>query len=102
MVEAESCEHSDIVEAMAAGRFYASTGVYLDELISRPEEISIRVRPNDNAITATQFVGAGGVVHCEIIGPEPVYRPTGDEGYVRAWVRSSGGGQAWSQPVFLD
>ena len=102
MVEAESCGQSDIVEAMADGRFYASTGVCLDELKSCPDEISMRIRPRGNAILVTQFIGANGKVYEEIVGLEPVYRPTGDEGYVRAWIRSSGGGQAWSQPVFLD
>ena len=51
---------------------------------------------------ATQFIGLGGKVLAEVTGTNPVYRPRGDEGYVRATITDSSGRHAWTQPVFLD
>ncbi len=41
MVESDTLESESIVEAMASGRFYSSTGVYLDELIRRARTKSL-------------------------------------------------------------
>lgn len=102
MVEAEAPQQAAIVDSLASGRFYSSTGVFLDELNLHQDEISLRIRPRGNAIMVTQFIGADGRVFHETVGHESVYRPTGDEGYIRAWIRSSGGAEAWTQPLFLD
>ncbi len=102
MVEAESLEGSAVVEALAAGNFYASTGIYLDDLDMSPDEISISARQKGNSIIVIRFIGRDGRIYAEQVGTEASYRPSGDEGYVRVWVWSSGGGEAWTQPLFLN
>ncbi len=102
MVESDGLESEAVVEAMAAGRFYSSTGVFLGQLDARSDEISLKIRRQSDAIFLTRFIGKDGVVYDEQVGREASYRPGGDEGYIRAHVMSSNGLQAWTQPVFLS
>ncbi len=101
MVESDSLDQEPIIEALAAGRFYSSTGVSLERLRLSTDQVSLRVRHAGNSIIATQFIGKHGCVLDEQLGDECSYTPKGDEGYVRAWIRTSGGAEAWTQPVFL-
>ena len=102
MVEAEGLETDAVVEALASGKFYSSTGVFLGELRSSEDEVSLKIRRRRDALFLTRFIGKDGTVHGEQVGREVAYRPTGDEGYIRAHVTSSSGLQAWTQPVFLS
>ena len=102
MVESDGLESEAIVEAMAAGHFYFSTGVFLGELKASPDQISLKIRRNSDSIFLTNFIGRDGEVHDQQVGREVLYRPKGDEGYIRAHVTSSNGLQAWSQSVFLS
>ena len=102
MVESDGLEQDAIVEAMASGHFYSSTGVYLDELKPRADEISLKIRRKSDSIFLTRFIDRDGKIYKEQVGREVSYRPSGDEGYVRAAVISSNGWQAWTQPVFLS
>jgi hypothetical protein len=101
MVESEALEADAVVEAMAQGKFYSSTGIYIETLAASPDEISLELRPQRGLIQVTQFIGKNGEVFQETVGTEASYRPTGDEGYIRAAIRSSDGIQAWTQPVFI-
>ena len=102
MVESNGLETEAVVEAMAEGRFYSSTGVFLSELRASVDEVSLKIRRKADSIFLTRFIGGNGTVHDEQVGREVSYRPNGDEGYVRAHVMSSNGLQAWTQPVFLS
>ena len=102
MVESEALETDALVEAMAAGRFYSSTGVFLAGLKSSADEISLKICQSKDSLFLTRFIGRDGAVHDEQVGREVAYQPTGDEGYIRAHVTSSNGHQAWTQPVFLS
>ena len=102
MVEAQAIEAEAVTEALATGRFYSSTGVFLNGLSESADEISLKIRGRGDSIFITKFIGANGVVHAERIGREVEYRPTGEEGYIRAYIFSSDGLQAWTQPVFLQ
>ena len=102
MVEAEALEAHSVVEALATGRFYSSTGVFLSRLTQSTDEISLKIRGRGDSIFITKFIGANGVVHAEQVGGEVAYRPIGEEGYIRAHVFSSDGLQAWTQPIFLS
>ena len=102
MVESDGLESEAVVEAMADGRFYSSTGVFLRELKAFPDQISLKIRRKSDSIFLTSFIGRDGEVHDQQVGREVSYRPTGDEGYIRAHVTSSNGLQAWTQPVFLS
>ncbi|MFT7487181.1 MAG: hypothetical protein ACI9F9_003040 [Candidatus Paceibacteria bacterium] len=117
MVLADSLEPNEIVRAMKAGDFYASTGVVLAELHVTKESMRIRIEPAKGAIHTTQFIGTlrghgpqdVGVVLAEVQGDEATYTFSGKEVYVRAQVVSSedhpnpyaAGDKktAWVQPV---
>jgi hypothetical protein len=101
MVEGEALEADAVVEAMAQGKFYSSTGIYIEKLAASPDEIKLELRPKRDLIQVTQFIGKDGEVLQETVGTEASYRPTGNEGYIRAAIRSSDGLQAWTQPVFI-
>ena len=102
MVESEALETEAVVEAMSKGRFYSSTGVFLSELSESADEIALKIRQSSDSLFVTRFIGRDGKVYGERLGREVSYRPTGDEGYVRAHVFSSNGLQAWTQPTFLS
>ncbi len=90
-----------IVDGLATGEFYSSTGIVLTELEQSDESISLEIEEEKDFIFTTTFSGKDGIVLSEETGPRPSYAIKGDEGYVRATVRSSSGGKAWTQPVFV-
>ena len=101
VVRAEELTAQAIVEALASGEFYASTGVVLAEVESTQQYISVRIEAERDFVYATSFLGRGGVTCAEVVGAEATYVMRGDEGYVRAVVKSSCGPKAWTQPVVL-
>jgi hypothetical protein len=101
VVRAPELSQDAIVEALASGEFYASTGVVLAELEESPDSIHLRVERRYDEIYTTRFTGRDGLLIQEVPGLEAEYRPRGNEGYVRATVWSSRGVKAWTQPVFL-
>ena len=101
MVRAEALEVEAILDGLSHGRFYSSTGVELDDLDQSAEAVSLSVRTERDFIYTTAFIGRGGKVLHESTGPEASYEPSGEEGYVRAVVRSSSGTKAWTQPVLI-
>ncbi|MFT5081042.1 MAG: hypothetical protein ACI84E_001700 [Planctomycetota bacterium] len=120
VVHAESLESDDIVRAMKAGDFYASSGVTLTSIESTSSALSIAIEPRADVEYTTQFIGTLrghgeheiGVVLEQTTHNPAVYTFTGDELYVRAQVVSSedhpnpyaeGDKQtAWVQPVLVD
>ena len=101
VVQAETLEVEAILDGLSHGRFYSSTGVELADLEQSPETISLRVTTERDFIYTTAFIGRGGKVLQESTGPEASYEPSGEEGYVRAVVRSSSGTKAWTQPALI-
>ena len=101
VVRAEALEVEAILDGLASGRFYSSTGVELDDLDQSAEAVSLSVTTEKDFIYTTAFIGRGGKVLHESTGPEASYEPSGEEGYVRAVVRSSSGTRAWTQPVLI-
>ena len=101
VVRAEELSREAIVEGLASGDFYASTGVTLTDLRLSQEAVQLSLEPTRDEAYATRFTGRDGVLLAEIVGTEASYRARGDEGYVRATVSSSNGARAWTQPVFL-
>ena len=91
-----------IVDSLASGDFYSSTGVALAELDVAPDIVRLRIEQQMDLLYGTRFIGKDGVVLAEVAGLEAEYRIEGDEGYVRAVVVSSGNARAWTQPVFTD
>ena len=101
VVHAEELVSEAIVEGLASGNFYASTGVELTDLKSSSEAVLLRIEQQSDFVYTTSFIGRDGKTHAETTGLEASYEPTGDECYIRAVVKSSSGGKAWTQPVFL-
>ena len=102
VVKASELTVDAIVDGLATGQFYSSTGVKLTDLWIEPETIELGIEPDRSAIFVTTFSGRDGEVLQETEGLEASYQITGEEGYVRATVRSSGGTRAWTQPVFVS
>ena len=101
-VLAAALEPGAIMDALEAGRFYASTGVELDGIEVLPRTLTLQIRPNSDFRYTTDFIGRGGAVLASVGGVTPHYELRGDETYVRARVRDSGGAVAWTQPVFVQ
>lgn len=101
VVRAAALAPRAILESMEAGRFYASTGVELEDVIVTSGSLELRIRPRGDFRYTTRFIGRGGRLLATEHGTTVVYQVRGDEGYVRAKVTDSGGFMAWVQPVFL-
>lgn len=86
-----------IISALAAGRFYASTGVTLARAAAYDDELVVEVA-GDPAGHTIAFVVDGAVVarHPGPLARHPI-PPVGS--YVRATVTRADGAQAWVQPV---
>ena len=102
MVRAAELSQEAIIDGFASGDFYSSTGVELSALECTPEAISLEIEQLRDWLYTTTFTGRDGVVLAEQVGLHADYRIRGDEGYVRATIRSSQGAKAWTQPVFLS
>jgi hypothetical protein len=89
-----------IRDALLAGDFYATTGVTLSRLATSAEHIELRAEPRAGASYRIRFVGKGGRELRSVAGEAASYRPSGDEGYVRAVVEADSGEKAWIQPVW--
>ena len=101
-VLAPALDAGALMSALESGRFYASTGVVLAEVEAKSQTLRIRVQPQAGFKYTTEFIGRDGVVLATTGGPEATYTLRGDELYVRAKVRDSGGFVAWTQPVFVQ
>ena len=101
MVRADELSSPAIVEGLASGSFYASTGVTLTELEVSKGAIRVEIEQEHDFVYTTSFTGAKGVSLDEVVGREAAYEVRGGEGYVRATVRASSGQKAWTQPVFV-
>jgi predicted metal-dependent phosphoesterase TrpH len=101
VVRAASLDPLSIVTALEAGRFYASTGVEIDDVVVDGRRLAVHIRPNGSFKFTTRFIGAGGRVLLESGENPAVYELDGPEVYVRAVVRDSGGWRAWVQPAFV-
>lgn len=100
-VRAERCTVGDLLAALEAGEFYASTGIELAGLVASREEVAIELATLADLHYTTRFIGADGRLLDEVHGPTARYRPGRHDGYVRARVEDSDGSVAWIQPVHL-
>jgi len=108
-----------IIEAIAAGDFYSSTGVELEEVSHTRSRYWVNVASEDGVTYTIQFIGSRmqdgivtetGAILQETTGDAATYRFDGDELYVRVRVVSSKMHEspligeeapeyAWTQPV---
>ncbi len=123
MVGADELNGDSIVEAMLAGKFYASSGVTLDriEFDRSNGTLSLEIAPEEEVEYTTQFIGTRrsydataeetgiGEIFVEVSGNSVSFRIPDDALYLRATVTSSKRHpnpsyekqleQAWVQPV---
>jgi len=116
MVQAKSLKVEALIEAMEAGKFYASTGVTLKQLEATNNQISIEVAEEEGINYTIEFIGVkkgengSGVIET-IHGTKGNFSATADYLFVRARVTSTklqsnpfeedDFEMAWSQPVML-
>ncbi len=115
-VRAKSLSPEDLIDAMEAGDFYASTGVMLEELDFNGDRLSLSVKAEEGVSYTIRFFGtkksdpeAAGILLQEMAGTKASYDLTADDLYVRAKVTSSKSKEnpyrpgdmeeAWIQPV---
>lgn len=107
MVRARELDTRQIMDAIDAGDFYASSGVTLADLKTTGGALSLKIQGDPGITYKTTFVAtlkdaaedAIGVVVGEAEGLEASYKLTGKELYVRARVTSS---KAHPNPSFKD
>lgn len=81
MVRAEKLAQKDILDAIARGDFYASTGVTLDAIDFDGTDLRVKVHEQNGAKYRTSVIRGNG--------------------FVRARVDDSNGHAAWTQPFFV-
>jgi hypothetical protein len=101
VARASELSEESICNALRSGDFYASTGVVLEKYSVGDSRIEIAIKAERDARFTTQFIGREGKVLSVIAGLHPGYSIKGDEGYVRAEIKSSLSRSAWTQPVIL-
>jgi hypothetical protein len=101
VVRAPDLSAQSLMEALEEGRFYASTGVDLEDVVVEGNRFEIRIRPRGDFKYTTTFVGAGGRTLAVVNGLAPAFELEAPESYVRARVVDSGGRVAWVQPAFV-
>jgi hypothetical protein len=117
MVRAAKLEVGDLIAAMEAGDFYASSGVTLKDVRREKDRLSVEIEPEPGVTYATEFIGTRkgydsthqpvtdatgailrvthrysadiGAVLAKVEGTSASYTLKGDEIYVRARVTSS-------------
>lgn len=100
-VRSTSLDAQSIMTSLEAGRFYASTGVELEDVVISPRSIEVRIRERGDYRYTTRFIGSGGRVLSESTDNPATHALGGGEEYVRAKVIDSAGAVAWVQPVFV-
>jgi hypothetical protein len=86
-----------ILDALAGGRFYSSTGVKLSRAGVQGGELVVEVDEADAAEHTIEFIEAGKVVAS--VKGKLARRAVPATGYVRAVVTRSDGKKAWVQPA---
>jgi hypothetical protein len=99
VVRAEHLAPRPIVDALARGDFYASTGVELSDYQVTSRDVTITIKERASSKYRVQFIGKNGRVLNESTSNPATYTFTGDEQYVRAKIFESNGRVAWTQPV---
>jgi hypothetical protein len=128
MVRADQLTPDAVSAALDAGEFYASSGVFLHDVVIDPDEYRVqvdveatrseicraqvagqRLPPGYPPGLTVEFVGPRGTVVARSQQPEAGHPRTPDNSYLRAritWVEPGSdlgtGYRAWTQPVFED
>ncbi len=114
MVNAPRLEAAALIDAMEAGRYYASTGIVLKDLSVTEKQISLIVQSEVDVVYTIQFIGVRkgsekATVLKQVTGTEASYTLHEQDLFVRAKIMSSKFPKnphkpgdyetAWTQPV---
>lgn len=100
MVQAEELTAVSVMEALRAGRFYATTGPGIRQIeILDGREIMVRCSPAESIIFYSDSPWAEGRVLMGLGMTEGRYRIQHNDHFVRIEIRDSSGKKAWSSPV---
>ncbi|MDX2090432.1 MAG: CehA/McbA family metallohydrolase [Kofleriaceae bacterium] len=91
-------EPAAILAAIAAGRFFASTGVVLARAEVDGEELVVEVAPSEKGSFTIEWIENGNRVGR--VARRSARRTLPTSGYVRALVTRSDGARAWVQPAW--
>jgi hypothetical protein len=97
MINADRNERS-VLAALKAGRFYASTGVCIDDIALHNGVLSVRTNPRYRV----RFIVERGRIRAELPGDQADYTVAADDVYVRAEVHGDAGAKAWTNPIFVE
>ena len=104
-VKADSLSELSIMDSIKNGDFYASTGVYLDQLACSNNTINISIRTEDeDPLNLPEYITTitgyeGDILH-ETDSLNVNYQLPKNAHYARATIKSSEGFKAWTQPIF--
>jgi hypothetical protein len=117
MVQAEKLDAASLINAMEAGKFYASTGVEMKKLSFENNQIEMEVAAEPGVSYMIEFIGAkkggeGTEVVKTISGTAAAFNVTDEYLFVRARITSSKQKpnpfqegdfeMAWTQPVYFE
>lgn len=102
----EELTEAAVFAALRAGRFYASSGLEVDEVHVEGGQIRVQASQAERI----RFVGTGGRLLSEVAGSIANYEPRTGDGYVRVELDGRGAPfpgvdvpiQAWLQPVWVQ
>jgi hypothetical protein len=102
----EELTEAAVFAALRAGRFYASSGLEVDEVCVEGG----RIRVEAAQAVRVRFVGRGGKLLKKVAGCAASYEPQASDGYVRVELDGKGTPfpgagapiQAWLQPVWIE
>ena len=89
-----------VLDALAAGRFYASTGVVLDRAEVVAGELVVEIGASERLVHSIEFIENGKRI-AAVVKERSARRALPKVGYVRAVVTREDGKRAWVQPARL-
>ena len=92
---------AEIRTALAEGKFYASTGVVLDDVVFRSGVLEVQVAASTASPFEVRFVADGAVVGTSSDSVARMDAVQRGYSYLRATVIDAKGRKAWVQPVFV-
>ena len=99
MVQAEELTGASVMDALRAGRFYATTGPLIRQIEILDGEITVQCSPAESVIFYSDSPWANGRAVIRPGMTECGYRVQPYDHFVRIEVRDAAGRKAWSSPV---
>ena len=97
-VDAEAFHMGEVLDALRAGQFYASTGLELGAYEASASRLTLEL---DTGPARIELIGQGGTVLDVVTGDRARFQLGSATGtYARARVSSPDGRQLWTQPLF--